>query len=67
MEVKRLWRDYRFDANSTEKYFDIAILELERRVIYDYEKYGDSPACLGEEEDLDQKVGLVQGKTFTEN
>ena len=33
----------------------------ERRVIYDYEKYGDSPTCLGEENDLDQQIGLVQG------
>ena len=28
LEVRRLWRDNRFDPNSKEKYFDIAILEL---------------------------------------
>ena len=27
---------------------EIFIYFLERRVIYDYEKYGDSPVCLGE-------------------
>ena len=27
---------------------EISIYFLDRRVIYDYEKYGDSPACLGE-------------------
>jgi secreted trypsin-like serine protease len=67
LEVRRLWRDNRFDPNSKEKYFDIAILELERRVIYDYERYGDSPACLGEENDLDQQIGLVQGFGITED
>jgi len=67
LEVRRLWRDNRFDPNSKEKYFDIAILELERRVIYDYEKYGDSPTCLGEENDLDQQIGLVQGFGITED
>ena len=40
---------------------------LERRVIYDYERYGDSPACLGEENDLDQQIGLVQGFGITED
>ena len=39
----------------------------ERRVIYDYEKYGDSPTCLGEENDLDQQIGLVQGFGITED
>ena len=28
LEVRRLWRDNRFNPNSKEKYFDIAILEL---------------------------------------
>ena len=39
----------------------------ERRVIYDYEKYGDSPTCLGEENDLDQQIGLVQGFGIAED
>ena len=39
----------------------------ERRIIYDYERYGDSPACLGEENDLDQQIGLVQGFGITED
>ena len=39
----------------------------ERRVIYDYERYGDSPTCLGEKEDLDQQIGLVQGFGITED
>ena len=42
-------------------------LLLERRVIYDYEKYGDSPACLGKDKDLDGQVALVQGFGITED
>jgi len=67
VEVRRLWRDSRYDPNAKEKYYDIAVLELERRVIYDYEKYGDSPACLGTDKDLDGQVALVQGFGITED
>jgi len=67
VEVRRLWRDSRYDPNGKEKYYDIAVLELERRIIYDYETFGDSPACLGEEKDLDGKVALVQGFGITED
>ena len=35
--------------------------------MYDYEKIGDSPACLGKEENLDQQLGLVQGFGITED
>ena len=34
---------------------------------YDYEKYGDSPACLGADKDLDGQVALVQGFGITED
>ena len=65
--VRRVWKDTRFDPNSKENYYDIAVLELERRVIYDYERFGDSPACLGKEEDLAGKQGLVQGFGINED
>jgi len=65
--VRRVWKDTRFDPNSKENYYDIAVLELERRVIYDYEKFGDSPACLGMEADLAGKKGLVQGFGINED
>merc|ERR1712142_419196 len=67
VEVRRLWRDSRYDPNNKEKYYDIAILELERRVIFDYEKYGDSPVCLGTNKDLDGQVALVKGFGITED
>jgi len=31
-------------------YADIAVLQLNRRILYDFEKYGDSPDCLGLED-----------------
>ena len=34
----------------------------ERRIIYDYEKFGDSPTCLGENNGIDGLEALVQGK-----
>ena len=30
-------------------------------MIYNYTEYGDSPACLGEEKILENKIALVQG------
>merc|ERR1712062_149624 len=42
-------------------YYDIAIMELGRRIIYDYEKFGDSPTCIGEEKELPNQLVLLQG------
>ena len=39
----------------------------DRRVVFDYEKYGDSPTCLGKEKNLDQQLGLLQGFGITED
>ena len=38
----------------------------ERRIIYDYEKFGDSPTCLGDSVNLDGVTALVQGYGLTE-
>ena len=34
----------------------------ERRIIYDYEKFGDSPICLGETNDIAGLEAIGQGK-----
>ena len=39
----------------------------ERRIIYDFEKFGDSPACIGKEKNLENQVALTQGFGITEN
>ena len=46
IDVKRTFMHpyYKYPLN----YNDIAVSELGRRVIFDFEKYGDSPMCLGQ-------------------
>ena len=44
---------------------DFSIL-LERRIIYDFKKYGDSPACIGDQIILEKQVALTQGFGITE-
>ena len=39
----------------------------ERRIIYNFEKYGDSPACIGKEKNLKNQKALTQGFGITEN
>ena len=34
---------------------------LERRIEFDYEKFGDSPACLGEDMDIRSQTAVLQG------
>ena len=39
---------------------------LERRIIYDYETFGDSPTCLSQSENIGGLKALVQGFGVTE-
>lgn len=54
-------------------YYDIAIFELERKIEYDYEKYGDSPTCMGQalniagQEAIGQGFGITETGGFPEN
>jgi hypothetical protein len=45
--------------NVFKKIFIFGILE--RRIIYNYTEYGDTPACIGEKLDLDSQPGILQG------
>ena len=45
----------------------LTIKFAERRIIYDFDKYGDSPACIGKEKNLKNQVALTQGFGITEN
>ena len=38
---------------------------LERRIIYNYAKYGDSPICLGEDLDIPSQNAVTQGFGLT--
>ena len=39
----------------------ISFFFSERRIIYDYDKFGDSPTCLGENNEISGLEALVQG------
>ena len=40
---------------------------VERRVIYDYEKYGDSPNCLGKDKFVPDQLAVLEGAGLTEH
>jgi len=63
-EVRRLWKFPKFDGTS---YYDIAVIELERRILYDWDVYGDSPTCLAKKYRIAGVQGLVQGYGLTED
>lgn len=44
----------------------IVIHFVERRVLYDFEKYGDSPTCLNQEENIAGSEVFLQGSGLTE-
>ena len=64
IDVKRTFMHpyYKYLVN----YNDLAVSELGRRVMFDFEKYGDSPMCCGKLDLLDGKQALVQGFGLTE-
>ena len=39
---------------------------LERRIIFDYEKYGNSPSCIGKDKFIPNQIALQQGAGLTE-
>jgi len=61
--VRRWWEQpwRKTTCHSSTAYYDLTIMELERRVEYNYTKYGDSPVCLSEEVDLPNQKVLLQG------
>jgi len=38
-----------------------------RRIIYDYDRFGDSPSCIGSGKEIVGKTATSQGYGFTEN
>merc|ERR1719154_788119 len=65
VETKRVFKHPLYEYPNL--YNDIAVIELGRRVEYDYEKYGDTPVCLDQGLELDGKVGTVEGYGLTED
>jgi len=64
VEIKRVYKhpDYRYP----NLYNDVAVLELGRRIEYNFDKFGDSPSCLDQGLDKPDKIATVQGYGTTE-
>jgi hypothetical protein len=39
----------------------------ERRILYDYDQFGDSPTCINREENIANLIAIGQGVGFNEN
>ena len=65
IEVKKIYRHplYKYP----ELYNDIAVVELGRRIEYDYDKLGDSPTCLDKGQDNTNKLATVTGYGVNED
>merc|ERR1712059_135718 len=62
--VKKVYRHPLY--NPPLLYNDIAVVELSRRVVYDYDVYGDSPSCLDKDLDLPGRNATSVGYGLTE-
>jgi len=64
VEIKRIYKhpEYKYPR----LYNDVAVLELGRRVEYNYEKFGDTPSCLDKGISKIGKIATVQGYGLTE-
>ena len=55
------------DIDHNVKTEESYVIELGRRIEYDYDKFGDSPACMDKSGlDIISKTATVQGKGVTE-
>jgi len=66
IEMKKAYTHPHYEYPSL--YDDIAVVELGRRIVYDYDKFGDTPFCLDQgEKTFYEETATVQGYGLTEN
>jgi len=66
IEMKKYYTHPHYEYPSL--YDDIAVVELGRRIVYDYEKFGDTPFCLDQgEKTFYEETATVQGYGLTED
>jgi len=65
VEIRNVYRHpaYRFPR----LYNDVAVLELGRRIEYDFERIGDTPTCIDQGQEKEGKIATVQGFGLTES
>jgi len=67
IEIVEIKRVYKHPAYQYPKlYDDIAVIELGRRVEYNFDKFGDAPSCLDQNLDKIGRLATVQGYGLTE-
>jgi len=64
IEIKKVYKHPKYKYPNL--YDDVAVLELGRRIEYNYEVYGDTPSCIDQGQDNIGRVATVQGYGFTE-
>ena len=64
IEIKRVYKHPNYKYPNL--YDDVAVLELGRRIEYDFDKFGDTPSCLDQGIDITDKIATVQGYGTTE-
>jgi len=64
IEVRNIYVYPEYEVGSL--YNDVALLELGRRVQFDFETFGDTPACIDTGLELDGKLANLQGFGLTE-
>jgi len=65
IEIKRVFKHPKYVYPNL--YNDIALLELGRRIDYNYTKYGDTPQCIDRVGENEGKNATIQGYGTTEN
>jgi len=65
VEIKRVFKHPLYKYPNL--YNDVAVLELGRRVEYDYDLYGDTPSCLDRGIEVEGKLATIQGYGTTED
>ena len=60
IEMKKVYKHPLYEYPSL--YNDVAVIELGRRIEYDFDKYGDSPTCMArpEQTEIEGKIATVQ-------
>ena len=58
IEVRHVYLHPHFESG--EQYGEVALLELGRRIQFDFDQFGDTPACLDTGIELEGKEAVIQ-------
>jgi len=64
IEIKKVYKHPQYKYPNL--YDDVAVLELGRRIEYNYDLYGDTPSCIDQGQDNIGRIATIQGYGLTE-